>query len=113
MGVSSWIKPLPARRTGLGEGRRTASRLRVTPSTKACCTAEFGEPSPIWQHGAVTKNVTGRLLLPSLTAVIVAAPPPTARNVTTGPDAGSTVNTRELVETQAMARPSSNPPLPE
>jgi hypothetical protein len=44
---------------GLGDGSRTAGRLRVTPSTKDCWTVEFGAPSPIWQQGAVTKVIAG------------------------------------------------------
>src|ERR1017187_2145449 len=71
------IYPLPTRSAGLGIGICTEILLRVRASWKDCCTAG-GAPSPTWQQGAITIKFSFWLATPSLDAVTLAAPPPTA-----------------------------------
>src|ERR1017187_9972516 len=72
-----FIYPLPTRSAGLAIGICTEILLRVRASWKDCCTAG-GAPSPTWQQGEITTTLSFWLATPSLAAVMVAAPPPTA-----------------------------------
>src|SRR5512133_2233193 len=71
--------PPPTRIAGLGIGVSTLILLRVSASRKDCCTTG-GAPSPTAQHGAITIKFNFWLATPSLAAVTLAAPPPTAFN---------------------------------
>src|ERR1017187_3863657 len=69
--------PLPMRCAGLAIGSCTEIWLRARASWNDCCTSG-GAPSPTWQHGEITITFSFGLATPSLAAVRLAAPPPTA-----------------------------------
>src|SRR5664279_3143515 len=87
-------------------------RLRVRASWKDCCTAG-GAPSPTWQQGAITITLSLGLAMPSLAAVMAAAPPPTAFTVAAPLAVTVMVRTRLLVVLQDTGRSvSASPPEP-
>ena len=91
--------PLPTRAAGLGIGGCTEILLRVRASLKDCCTTG-GAPSPTWQQGEMTIMFSFWLALPSLAAVTLAAPPPTAFTTAVPFLAEVMVTTRLLVVLQ-------------
>src|ERR1700687_4376156 len=67
-------------------GKLRLSRFRATASRNFCWMAGVGKPSPMSQQEDVTKTGRGRLSFPSLVAVMLADPPPTALRVALAPD---------------------------
>src|ERR1035437_4712377 len=108
------IYPLPTRSAGLGIGGCTEILLRVSASLKDCCTAG-GAPSPTWQQGAITITFSFWLATPSLAAVRLAAPPPTAFTTAVpllvAVMEAVMVTTRLLVVLQDTGRSVSAPPV--
>src|SRR5260370_10831702 len=104
-----WIYPPPTRSAGLGIGICTEILFRVRASWKDCCTAE-GAPSPTWQHGDITITFSFWLATPSLAAVRLAAPPPTAFTTAVPLVAGVMVITRLFVVLQDTGRSVSATP---
>src|ERR1017187_8452902 len=104
------IYPLPTRSAGLAIGICTEILLRVRASWKDCCTAG-GAPSPTWQHGEITTTLSFWLATPSLAAVRLAAPPPTAFATAVPLLPAVIVTTRLLVVLQDTGRSVSWSPV--
>ena len=102
--------PLPTRTAGLGTGNCTEIWLRFKASLKDCCTLS-GAPSPTWQQGAITITFSFWLALPSLAAVTLAAPPPTAFNSAVPLLPAVIVTTRLLVVLQEIGLSVSGSPV--